>query len=209
MNATTTKGDQDSTMFKLDEHKIPQWLRDEVNEYFTNIPEDYQASVVLDIGANIGAFMQHARKLWPEAVIYCYEPMCSNTCQLRQNVDGLTEIVSAAVREHNGVDMIHVGDLCVTSSFHKGKRQTNYTVPVECIAAKQLPPADVIKIDTEGCEVEIVKNLRLFRCKYLMIEYHSKEDRKEILKFIEPLTFESIYDSYGEDVGVIVFEDQA
>src|ERR1700733_13087005 len=48
---------------------IPQWLRDEVEEYFVPLP--FEPKSILDIGANIGAFTQRAHKEWPQAHIIC------------------------------------------------------------------------------------------------------------------------------------------
>ncbi|WGE30901.1 hypothetical protein PHA77_18075 (plasmid) [Edwardsiella tarda] len=65
---------------------IPEWLRCEVNEYFST-PITLQPTTILDIGANIGAFALRAHQEWPDAYIACYEPMPNNVQLLRQHVD--------------------------------------------------------------------------------------------------------------------------
>jgi len=42
----------------------------------------------------------------------------------------------------------------------------------------------VLKIDTEGCELEILKNMDLSKTQTIALEYHTAEDEKEIKKFL-------------------------
>ena len=46
---------------------------------------------------------------------------------------------------------------------------------------------DILKLDTEGCEVEILKSIghRLPNVDYIMIEYHNETDRREIDKLLK------------------------
>lgn len=193
------------TMIKLNQHTIPEWLHKEVSEYFKQIPREYNACKVLDIGANIGAFTVAAQERWPNADVICYEPMPMNVCQLRKNVGPGTVIVSAAVRKNCGVDFIYAGDSFVTSGFKQLGRQTDQRIMVECIGADELPACEVIKIDTEGCEVEILTNLDLSCAHYIMIEHHTVEDRQTIIDFLAS-EFDLIYDESGVAVGTLVFQ---
>jgi len=45
------------------------------------------------------------------------------------------------------------------------------------VTASSLPPADIIKVDTEGCEVEILRGADLSTALLVMYEYHRTEDR--------------------------------
>lgn len=195
------------TMIKLEQHTIPEWLYGEVSEYFKPIPEEYKAWSVLDIGANIGAFAVKAQEKWPTADVICYEPMPMNVCQLRKNVAPDTVIVSAAVRKHSGVDFIYAGKSFVTSGFKQLGRQTDHQIMVECISAKELPTCELIKIDTEGCEVEILTNLDLSCAHYIMIEHHTVEDKATIMNFLAA-DFDLIYEEGNVTVGTLVFQRQ-
>jgi len=135
---------------------IPEWLDDEVSEYFLPLP--FEPATILDIGANIGTFSRRAHAKWPGARIVCCEPMPFNVVHLRRNAPADATIISAAVREYSGVDEIFIGDLFVTGGFVQFGRQTENTLMVECIAASELPPSELVKIDTEGCEVEILSD---------------------------------------------------
>jgi FkbM family methyltransferase len=181
---------------------IPQWLRDEVEEYFVPLP--FEPKSILDIGANIGAFAQRARKEWPQAHIICCEPMPFNVCHLRRNISSDVTIISAAVREHSGIDQIFVGDNFVTSGFVQFGRQTQERILVECVAAKDLPSCELVKIDTEGCEVEILVNLYMENTRAILLEHHSQADA-EIIKAMLAAKFNLVSQSSGEPLGTFIF----
>ncbi|EIQ5547882.1 FkbM family methyltransferase [Escherichia coli] len=183
---------------------IPEWLQREVNDYFVK-PLNFQPATVLDIGANVGAFAIRAHREWPAAHVICYEPMPFNVDKLRQNVDAeWCQIVPCAVRERTGVDDIYLGDMFVTGGFRKGTRQTDTRISVSCVAASEIPPCDLIKIDTEGCEVEILANLDLTKTKAILLEHHSKSDAATIKKMLTP-KYRILHDESDLEVGTMIF----
>jgi hypothetical protein len=113
-------------------------------------------------------------------------------------------IISAAVREQSGVDEIFIGDNFVTSSFGQLGRQTQKKLLVECIAAAELPPSELVKIDTEGSEVEILRTLPLHRTRAIFLEYHSREDAETIKTMLAP-DFRLVVDDTGAAIGTYVF----
>lgn len=186
----------------MPQQNIPQWLYDEVEEYF--IPLSFEPGTILDIGANVGAFTRRAHEKWPHAKIFCCEPMPANVLQLRQNAPEGATIIAAAVREQSGVDEIFVGDRSVTNGFYQRGRQSSNTLVVECIAAAELPSCELVKIDTEGCEVEILRTLRLDRTKALFLEHHSREDA-ETIKDMLASQFQLVGEDKGETEAVFSF----
>ena len=135
---------------------------------------------------DIGAFAQRAHQQWPAAQIYCYEPMPFNLIQLRRNAPIGTTVVSAAVRAQSGLDEIFIGDNFVTGGFSQLGRQTKQKILVECIAATELPAADLLKIDTEGSEVEILQALSFETTRAVFLEYHSLADARTIRELLTP-----------------------
>lgn len=170
-------------MVPIPPQEIPRWLLDEVAEYFVPLP--FRPRTILDIGANIGAFAKVAHQVWPESRITCCEPMPFNVCHLRRNVPHGTEVISAAIRGHSGVDEILVGDNLATGGFFNLGRQTERRILVECLAASELPSCELVKIDTEGCEVEILRSLPLHDTKAIFLEYHSRADAVAIRELLE------------------------
>lgn len=181
---------------------IPQWLHDEVDEYFVHLP--FEPRTILDIGANIGAFTQRAHKQWPQARIVCCEPMPFNVTHLRRNAFEGAVIISAAVREHSGVDLIFIGDSFVTGGFVQFGSQTQQRILVECIAAKQLPSCELVKIDTEGCELEILTHLPLGNTRAIFLEHHSRADAEAIKALLAP-QFNLISGDSGKAIGTLSY----
>ncbi len=148
---------------------------------------------VVDMGANVGASALWLHARFPEAAIHCFEPTSLAYGFLEQNTRHLER-----VQRHNaGV----LGETCTrdisvggagseTSSLRKSKQADfgrfeaatfKEALPIVAPLVKTAAPV-ALKIDTEGCEVEILKNLKpvLGKIDLLMLEYHSEEDRVEI-----------------------------
>lgn len=184
---------------------VPQWVEKEVDEYFM-VPLRVEPKVIVDIGACIGAFGLRARKEWPGVKVFAYEPLPSNVACLRSNLDSeWATIVPAAVRAEAGVQTMYLGDLFVTGSFVKGERQTINEIAVDCVSARELPVCDLLKIDTEGSEVEILTTMNLDPVKAILLEFHSREDA-EAIKEILGKEFECLRDEVDKDVGTMIFE---
>jgi FkbM family methyltransferase len=183
---------------------VPEWLSKEVEDYFA-ITLNVKPKTVLDIGANIGAFALRAHQEWPKAKIVCYEPVMSNVERLRKNVDAKwCQVEPYGIKVNAGEDQIFVGDMFVTGSFIKGARQTSETVKVTCVAAADLPSYDLVKIDTEGCELEILENLDLSKTQAIMLEHHSLSDALKIKELLS-LDFKILQDQTTVEVGTEIY----
>jgi FkbM family methyltransferase len=187
---------------------VPEWLQKEVEDYFA-VPLLVQPKVIIDIGANIGGFALRARREWPEAKVIAYEPLPSNVARLRRNVDPeWATVVPAAVRAESGSKPMYLGDLFVTGGFVKGDRQTINEIVVDCVAARDLPACDLLKIDTEGSEVEILRNMNLDGVDMILLEFHSGEDGRTLKAMLAP-AFTCILDASEEHVGTLIFQRRA
>jgi FkbM family methyltransferase len=186
---------------------VPAWLEREVEDWFA-VPLTIKPKKIIDIGANIGAFALRAHKEWPNAKVTAYEPLASNVARMRRNLDGMpwVKIVPAAVMPEGGAQTMYMGDMFVTGGFVKGKRQTVTKIVVDCIAARDLPPCDLLKIDTEGSEVEILESAKLDGIGALMVEFHSREDAEKIKTMLEG-EFDCLLDEPEKEVGgTMIFE---
>ncbi|MCJ2541605.1 FkbM family methyltransferase [Thermostichus vulcanus] len=146
--------------------------------------------VIVDIGANIGLASAYFRMYYPDASIHCFECDPSAIHLLKQNA---LEIGNCQVHPvglySDDVDKVFYTGLQTTThgSIHKSlysgfprlielKKASSY------LDGLDLNRIDILKIDTEGCELQILKTLfdRLNRIKLIYLEFHSEEDRRLI-----------------------------
>ncbi len=186
--------------------EIEKWMVEEVAEY--DLEMSPAPRTVLDIGANIGAFALRAHARWPRATIRCYEPVAENFRGLARNISGRPKIQAYrfAVRSFSGRDKILKGDTGVTCGFYHLGRQTDVTESVMCVDAAEIPGAELVKVDTEGCEVEIVSRLDLQKTRALVVEYHRPEDAGQLKLIATTAGFELLEERRGSAAhGVLKF----
>lgn len=145
--------------------------------------------IVLDLGANVGAFTRWAIERWPGATIHCYEPCPSNFKLLQKTVtkilaDGEMDdrffLHQQAVAGHACRAPLQAGEFnCGEWSLVMPEVAGRERVEVDVIAATDLPRADVLKLDVEGCEVAILAALqmagRLTEFSAVMLETHNDD----------------------------------
>jgi FkbM family methyltransferase len=135
---------------------------------------------VLDIGANVGAFSLYALGLWPQAQIIAYEPHPAIFRYLRQNTAQMAvTCVEAAVGDSSFARLRPGSDTRLCSSQYDLGRQGNASIDIKVIRPEDLPPADIIKIDTEGAEGYIVSHLQSHP-RLLLVEYHTEVTRMQV-----------------------------
>jgi FkbM family methyltransferase len=146
---------------------------------------------VVDIGANVGAACVYLAMAYPDAQVYALEPGSSPLSLLRQNVASLRNVKVFPFGLHSSektVTLFHGKKDSVESSLSASLRTGSDCEQIRLLGASQflsehgIQTIDVLKIDTEGCEVPILRSLRdcLPRVKVLYVEYHSERDRRLI-----------------------------
>jgi len=145
---------------------------------------------VIDIGANVGAFAIWALKKWNPVDIYCYEPLKSNFNQLINNILHLPptntrfSLINKAVEAPSNklfLDRVSTA----SSSFYELSCNgiTEDFEEIENLPARDLPDCTILKVDTEGCELQILtKYLETHENHPAVIEfeYHREQDRKDL-----------------------------
>lgn len=139
---------------------------------------------ILDLGANVGSFALWALHRWPKSTITCYEPHPENFELLSQNLSAFRSRVefheSAVAEKEELYRELYLGKHnCGEGSLFKDLEQSDDSILVNVTAADRIKPHDIVKIDTEGAEVEIIRNLTFKPMAYL-VEYHSTDNRVEI-----------------------------
>jgi FkbM family methyltransferase len=146
---------------------------------------------IIDCGAYIGLSVLYFKSIFPNARITAFEADPNIFETLRLNIDkrklaGI-EIINKAVW-HEEKEMLFYG-----SNSMAGSLVTNYeqkgvvvTVPTTRLGTYLEEPVDLLKIDIEGAEFEVIKDVeqKLCNVKNIFIEYHSEPDKPQQLNLI-------------------------
>lgn len=142
---------------------------------------------VVDVGANVGAFALWASRKWPDCTIDAYEPNPEAFAFLERNARTLDLRLRAhafGVRSESGRGLLRRGlcggvtNLCC-ASFRDIGSQAEDGVDVETRDAAEVPACEVLKVDTEGCELEILSRYLKTHAApvVVLLEAHSRMDR--------------------------------
>ncbi|HEY2925806.1 MAG TPA: FkbM family methyltransferase [Albitalea sp.] len=128
-------------------------------------------NVILDIGANVGAYSNEILRIAPAAKLYCFEPHPSTAEKLVEATNGRATVMQLAVGstagnielfDYEGVDgsshaSVHRG---VFERIHKRSHQST-TIEVTTIDSfveeSKIESIALLKIDTEGHELEVLR----------------------------------------------------
>lgn len=160
---------------------------------------DFAPRVVVDVGANIGATALYFLKQYPGVEVHCFEPSAENFAFLAANTEGL-----APVRRYPYGLADHAGEVCLypgaeqcaqTSQFRTAytrsdAQRAQVRPAAETLRELGLRQVDILKVDTEGAEVPIVRDLLAagsgVSFDVLYLEYHSEEDRVRLDRLLTP-----------------------
>jgi FkbM family methyltransferase len=150
--------------------------------------------IIVDIGANVGAFSITNAIIWPNITIYAFE--CGRiACDcMRQNIKSFSNIRMFGF----GLGLGH-HELTLKRSIFGSPGASlgsgGVNLPSDEIAEIRdagevmrelnIEIIDILKIDTEGCELPILMSIMeiIKNTKVVFIEYHSEEDRRMIDMF--------------------------
>ncbi len=146
---------------------------------------------ILDIGANIGASALYFHALYPDARVFAFEPFIGAYELLSKNVNGLPEVTAfnIGLSDADGEAPLYLGKVdSVTNSFAASPFNTDTHVVAQLRDARMvmkelgLETLDVVKLDTEGSELTILRRLEPWIPKMgvLYLEYHHEDARREI-----------------------------
>jgi FkbM family methyltransferase len=153
--------------------------------------------VIVDVGANIGTAALWFLGAYPQARTYCFEPSKFNAVVLSHNLSDLPNVTICpwGLAATSGQARLYQGaSQCMQHSTIRNAETTAQAEEVELRSAtEELARLDIdhigiLKIDTEGCELPILKSIqhRLHSVDQLYLEYHSEEDRVEMERILIP-----------------------
>ena len=159
-------------------------------EYPTLRLPGWQPTTIIDVGANVGATALFFSLAYPEARIRCWEPSPSTATYLKSNTAWLPNVevettglfdADAELRLYRGTVQCAQASVSVSVETRADDYETIRLEPARAAIGAIEGPA-ILKIDTEGCEVPVLRdlgdNLDAFDVVYL--EYHSDRDRRAL-----------------------------
>ena len=151
--------------------------------------ESFKIKTVIDVGANIGQFAVDGSELYPDAVIYSFEPLPGPYNQLLINTKSFSKFnpYNIALSDHKGTTKMYSNEFSQSSSIlemaesHKKAfpHTTNATpvkVQVETLDAifngVELDTDILLKIDVQGSEKQVLDGGKetLQKVKVIIIE---------------------------------------
>lgn len=170
--------------FKCDEPIRPHLAKVFAGEY--DVPLTLPGGrKILDLGANCGAFALWAIHRWPGSHVMCYEPHPETYKILLENIEDYPQIKAQNIAlGAPGIRILYDGTWnSGEASFHQTQNNFAQTGQhLEVTDPLTLPEADIIKLDIEGCELEVLSALvsdeRTFEL--ILLEYHNETLRRSI-----------------------------
>jgi len=172
----------------------------------------HKVRTVVDAGANCGAFSLMAGRLFPQARILAFEP--NRDCQpaYRKNMELLEDakrvvfhpVACLGADESQSATLRVLAGFSGSSFLHQHKRgpfglkdrrlkyEDREVAGVrisKVLEAQQVQQVDILKIDTEGSEAAILRELSqtgwLERVRWIRLEWHGLESRPEIEQLLD------------------------
>ncbi|MBI5469877.1 FkbM family methyltransferase [Candidatus Kaiserbacteria bacterium] len=129
-----------------------------------------QPKIIFDVGANDGVYTKQMREAGSDAIIHAFEPVSSTYRDLYNNVKDDRRVipVNVGLSDKSGAATIHIcSDDNVISGLHddSGSKISNYdrseevvlTTIDEYCAKNNIDHIDLLKIDTEGHDLFVIK----------------------------------------------------
>ena len=152
---------------------------------------------ILDVGANVGAYSVFAGIHYPDSRIIACEPSESVYNLLTRNakINPHIESYNVGLYDTDKRTKLYKGKLdTIHASIARNIQCTTEYEMVRLVNARQFLKRlralniDILKLDTQGCEVPILEALltRLKFIKVIYVEYHSESDRLKINARLSP-----------------------
>jgi len=167
------------------------------------------AKTIVDVGANVGFFSMMLREIYPEAQIYAVEPVPQIFANLKANLTSDQDSVyNLAISDINGAVKMSFKEResAISHVINSGEEDDSETVKVKSMTLdnwchkEKIEIVDLLKIDTEGYEVHVLKGAKktLAKTRYLHMEISLEDENytfSEInsMLYSEEFNFQLVY----------------
>jgi FkbM family methyltransferase len=179
-----------------------------IAENYVDITDLNENSVIIDAGANIGRFIKDLRE-FVNCKVYAIEP-CRRCIPELSKIENIELINKALVgKDYTGPIKFYQHTNTEGSNIfnnYSGRTRRTYNVDTlginEIFLELKLKTVDFFKIDIEGEELNVLKNVTLknaLRIKQLSVEVHQFVSLEETMEVLKKLEFE--VKNYPRDEG--------
>ena len=181
----TNKGPRAFTIFLNSKNIFKEVIE---GKTYPIVPFVYRPRTIVDIGANIGSSVLFFNTCYPEAKIWAFEPSPETYRILNENVCWMDQVkaLNIGLSDRDASMKLYKG---TSDSVTNSIGISEYNSPdYDIVTVKNakthfltnnITNIDVLKIDTEGCEVPILQSIRpmLAQISVVYLEFHSHDDR--------------------------------
>lgn len=152
---------------------------DETYKFKSSVQNPY----IIDCGSNIGLSVIYFKKLYPDAIIDCFEPDETIFTKLIYNVEQFNSshvtFHKKAIWKHNeGINFVSDGSV---GGHISENVQTQHKIESQRLKDLLHGKVDFLKIDIEGAEYDVIKDCEneLHNVEHIFIEYHSLHETEQ------------------------------
>lgn len=184
--------------FECIDNFVSRWVAGDILEgkIYPLLPFVGDVQTVLDVGANCGAASVLFAHHYPKARIHAFEPAEEPRRYLERNVGGRTNVTTHAFGLHSSdqrVPLFRGAEDPGSASIFRRPVNVDDSEVVHLrdagawAAEEGIERIDVMKLDTEGCEIEILESIEelIPTLKVLYVEYHSRQGRRDLGRLLD------------------------
>ncbi len=194
----TVEGDDGTPIdFECGDTVASRWVCGQilVGKTYPFLPFVGEVRTVFDVGANCGAATVYFARHYPGATVHAFEPGSEPAAILRRNADGYPNVQVHPFGLHSVDQVVPLykgGEDSILGSVFRRDINTDESEAVELraggtwAAEQGIERIDVLKVDVEGCEVDVLESLAalLPTVKVLYVEYDSRTARRDVARLV-------------------------
>jgi FkbM family methyltransferase len=160
-----------------------------VLKVYDRAPLSREPRTILDLGSHIGASVLFWREKFPDARIVAVEPDPASFRRLARNVESLpaVELRNLAVSDVEGTSVFYSAQQAWISSLSEAGRPVLVQSYTLSSLVSELADVDLLKIDIEGAEHRILRDLGLEGIGAIIGEYHYSGEEEQRQRFFSHL----------------------